>query len=288
MNRSGMGRKTKKEMKNLKIKKLLLELTAMSMVCAMSALKAYGQEIGGELSSEVKWRIEGETLYISGKGVAPTTMFGQQSPWRPYRSQFNAVVIEEGITKVGKNVFNGYKNVTSLTIAGSVESLDANSFSGCSKLATVEIKSAIPPSISVATFVSSKIKKAKLVVPAGCKSGYKDIPFWNKFGAIEESEQPAVDADEVSRTLATPCVIRLYREARYSGGAVDLNVYLNGVEQKKLGNGETIEMTTDCLKNAIAIKWRKSDMGYFRFDAVSGGEIQINYSAATTNFKMME
>jgi hypothetical protein len=98
----------------------------------MPALKAYGQETGGEMSSEVRWYIEGETLYLSGKGVVPTTMFGQQSPWHPYRSQFNAVVIEEGITRVGKYVFNRYKNITSLTIAGSVESLDANCFEAIS------------------------------------------------------------------------------------------------------------------------------------------------------------
>jgi hypothetical protein len=258
------------------------------MMCAVPALKAYGQEIGGEMTPEVKWYIEGETLHISGKGVVPTTMIGQQSPWRPYRSQFNAVVIEEGITGVGKFVFNKYKNVTSLTIAGSVEFLDANSFSGCSKLATVEVKSAIPPSINIGTFYSSKTKKAKLIVPDGCMDEYKSTPFWNQYGTVEESGQAAVDADEINRTIDAPCTIRLHREARFSGGGATLSVYLNGVEQGKLGNGEMIELTTDRLKNRIAIKWRKSNMGYFRFDAIPGGEVQINYSAATTNFKIVE
>jgi hypothetical protein len=270
------------------MKKLFLCLTFVSMMCAVPALKAYGQEIGGEISPEVKWYIEGETLYLSGKGVVPTTMFGQQSPWYPYRSQFNAVVIEEGITKVGKYVFNRYKNITSLTIASSVESLDANSFSGCSKLATVEIKSAMPPGITIATFYASKPKKAKLIVPAGCAAEYKDLPFWNKFGTVEESGQAAVDVDDIDKTLDEPCTVRLYREARFSGGGAALSVYLNGVEQGKVGNGEAIEMTTDRLRNKIVVKWRKSSMGYFRFDAIPGGDIQINYSAATSNFKLME
>jgi hypothetical protein len=282
-NRPRKGHKNKGKMKML-----VLCLTFVSMVCAMPALKAYGQEIGGEMTPGIKWYIESETLHISGKGVVPTTMFGQQSPWHPYRSQFNAVVIEEGITAVGKFVFNRYKNITSLTVAGSVESLGDNSFSGCSRLATVELKSAIPPSVSIATFYSSKTKKAKLIVPDGCMDEYKDTPFWNKFGAVEESGQVAADADEVNRKLDEPCTVRLYREPRYSGGGANLSVYLNGVEQEKLGNGSTIELTTDRLKNRIVIKWHKSNMGYFRFDAIPGGEIQINYSAATTNFKIME
>ncbi|MDR0430598.1 MAG: hypothetical protein LBH58_09010 [Tannerellaceae bacterium] len=44
----------------------------------------------------------------------------------------------------------------------------------------------------------------------------------------------------------------------------------------------------DRLRNRIVIKWHKSNMGYFRFDAIPGGRIQINYSAATTNFMMEE
>ncbi|MDR1602082.1 MAG: leucine-rich repeat domain-containing protein [Tannerella sp.] len=275
-------------MKNLRVKKLLLGLAAMSVMYAMPTPKAYGQEIGGELTPEVKWYIEDETLHVSGKGVMPTTLFGQQSPWHTYRSQFNAVVIEEGITEVGKFVFNGYKNITSLTIAGSVESLAGNSFSGCSKLSTVEVKSAIPPNISVGTFISSKTKKAKLIVPDGCMAEYRDTPFWNKFGTVEESRRAATDADEVNSTLDEPCTVRLYREARFSAGAANMSVYLNGVEQGKQGNGETIEMKTDRLKNRIVIKWRKTYLCYFRFDAIPGGEIQINYSAATGNIQIME
>ncbi|MDR1221960.1 MAG: leucine-rich repeat domain-containing protein [Tannerella sp.] len=275
-------------MNRMNVRKAVMRWTVVSMVYAMVALSAYGQEIGGEMTSEVKWRIEGETLYISGKGVVPTTMFGQQSPWYPYRSQFHAVVIEEGITEAGKYLFNGYKNITSLTVAGSVDVLGSYSFSGCSRLATVEVKSALPPGINIATFYRSKTKKAKLIVPKGCIAEYKDTSYWKKFGAVEESDQVATDAEDIEKKIDAPCTVRLYREPRFSGGSATLRVYLNGAEQEKLENGATIEMKTDRLKNRIDIKWLKSDLGYFRFDALPGGEIQINYSAATGSFKIME
>jgi hypothetical protein len=260
----------------------------VSMVCAMPALSAYGQDIGGEMTPEVRWYIEGGTLYLCGEGVVPTTMLGDLSPWHAYRSQFDKVVIEEGITEVGKNVFNGYRNVTSLTVAGSVRMLGYNSFSACGNLATVEVKSAVPPSLSNATFILSKPKRAKLIVPDGCTAEYREAPFWNKFGRVEESGRAATDAEEVNRMLDTSCVVILYREPRFSGGGAGLSVYLNGVKQEKLRNGEVIRMKTDRLKNRIVIKWHKSNMGYFCFDAIPGGRIQINYSAATTNFMMEE
>jgi hypothetical protein len=254
----------------------------------MPSLKAYGQEIGGEMTPEVKWFIEAETLHISGTGIVPTTMFGKQSPWHPYRSKFNAVVIDEGIIELGKLVFNGYKNITSLTVAGSVESLGGNAFSFCPKLATIEIKSAIPPNISFGTFAALKTKNVKLIVPDGCMAEYKDTPFWNTFGTIEESGQAAVNADKISRKLNAPCTVRVYREPRTKGGAEELLVYLNGTEQGILENGKTVEMETDRVRNKIVIKSRKSDLKYFCFDALSGGEIQINYSAATGNIKIVD
>ncbi|MDR1406852.1 MAG: leucine-rich repeat domain-containing protein [Tannerella sp.] len=274
-------------MKKTDLRKSAVALAAAAMMAAMPALRAYGQEIGGDLTSAARWYIADGTLYLSGRDTVPTTMFGQQSPWHPYRTQFNAVVIEEGITGVGKHVFNGYGNITSLTVAGSVRFLDDNSFSLCRNLAVVEVRSAIPPNVDAATFVLTKIKKAKLVVPTGCSAEYKDTPFWNKFGAIEESGLTATDAEEIGRTLDEPCTVRLYREARYSGAFSSLRVFLNGVEQEPLKNGQAIEMQTDRPRNRIAIKWRKSNMGYFSFDAIPGGAVQINYSAATTNFRIM-
>jgi hypothetical protein len=275
-------------MKRMNVRKKAMRWTVVSMMYVLLSLSAYGQETGGQMTSEVAWRIEGGTLYISGKGVVPTTMLGQQSPWHLYRSQFNAVEIEEGITEAGKYLFNGYKNITSLTVAGSVENLGSNSFSGCSRLKTVEVKSALPPGACMGTFYGSKTKKAKLIVPKGCAAEYRDTPYWNKFGTVEESDRAAADAEDVEKTLDAPYTVRLYREPRFSGGGAKLSVWLNGAEQEKLANGATLEMKTDRLKNRIVIKWRKSDMGYFRFDSVAGGEIQINYSAATANFVIPE
>ena len=154
--------------------KALAVLTIASIMAVITASGLYGQMIGGELTPDIAWRIENNTLYISGKGVVPSTMFGSRSAWYNYRSQFQSVVIENGITDVGQSVFVGYKNITRLTIAGSVKDFAPNAFNSCKKLSVVEVKGATPPDINFSTFYKVKMKNAKLIVPAGTKERVKN------------------------------------------------------------------------------------------------------------------
>jgi hypothetical protein len=207
-------------------------------------------------------------------------MLGKRSAWYNARSLFHSVVIEDGITDVGKLVFNGYKNLTSLTVAGSVKDLMPNAFSGCKKLSIVEVKGSTPPDLSVGTFYGIKLKKAKLVVPAGTKATYEADPLWNRFGTIEESDQPAaVQSAAPVETLTEPCTIHLRRTSNFVGGGVSLRVFLNGVEQEKLANAQTIAIQTDRVRNELYIQQgKKNPVTIRRFDATAGGDISIEFS----------
>ena len=252
-------------------KKILTLVAVATMMVLMPAAGLFGQDTGGTLSPDVSWRIENNTLYFSGKGFVPTTMFRAKSAWDKSRSLFNAVVVEEGITLVGKNVFAGYSNITSLTVAGSVKELSPESFSKCSKLTKVEMKGDIPPSLNHTTFLDLNFKNAKLIVPAGTKSTYADDPLWGQFGTIEESAQ-AAQATPVE-TLAQPCTVNLIRK----GGAVAVKfpVFLNGKEEDKLGAGKTLTMKTDRSQNMIYIKQGNTPLSVCRFVATAGGEVNI-------------
>jgi len=270
-------------------KKILTLLVMVTIVALVPTSVLYGQDIQGELTPEITWRIENGTLFISGKGVVPTTMFGARSAWNDYRSLFHAVNIEEGITFVGQNVFVGYKNITSLTVAESVKELAPNSFNSCKKLTAVEVKSAIPPDINVGTFYKVKFKKARLTVPAGTKATYQADPLWSKFTTIEESTQPPKVQSVAVESLATPCVIHLKRTSNFVGGGVNVKVFLNGVEQPmKLSNGQTILLETNRVQNELYLQAGKSPIVVRRFDATSGGDIRIEYSYFFGYMKIME
>ena len=253
------------------------------MTAAVPTHGLFGQDapktIGGQLTPDVAWHIENSVLYISGKGVVPTTMFGARSAWNDYRSLFHSVVIADGITNVGKNVFIGYKNITSLTIGGDVKDIATNAFNTCKLLSVVEVKSATPPDISLSTFYKVNFKKAKLIVPAGTKATYEADPFWSQFAVIEESTQPAKVQSEPVKTLTQPCSIHLTRTANFVGGGVKVRVFLNGAEQEALGNNQTISMQTDRDKNELYIQQgKKRAVAIRRFDATAGGDVRIEFS----------
>ena len=254
------------------MKKRILTVVAIATIMVVAPLSGlFGQATDGKLSDDVSWRIENNTLYFSGKDVLPSTMFRAKAAWSGSRTLFNAVVIEEGITLVGKNVFAGYSNITSLTVAGSVKELSNESFSKCGKLTTVEMKGATPPDLNHTTFLNLNFKKAKLIVPAGAKAAYAADPLWSKFGTIEESGQ-AAQAAPVEK-LAQPCTVHLIRK----GGAVAVKfpVFLNGKEQDKLGAGKTLTMQTDLSQNMLYIKQGNDPLAVRRFDATAGGEVFI-------------
>jgi len=254
------------------MKNKILSVVAMATIMAVMPLSGlFGQETNGTLSSGVVWRIENNTLYFSGKGIVPTTMFRAKSAWDKYRSLFNAVVIEEGVTLVGKNVFAGYTNVNSLTVAASVRELSPESFSKCGKLTTVELKGATPPDLNHTTFAGVNLRNVKLIVPAGTKAAYTTDPLWSLFTKIEESAQSAQAAPV--ETLSQPCIVNLTRK----GGAVAVKfpVFLNGVEQEKVAAGKTVTMQTDRAQNMLYIKQGNAPLAVCRFDATAGGEVNI-------------
>ena len=246
------------------------------------------EKIGVELTPDITWRIEDNTLYLSGNGVVPTTMFGAKSAWNDHRSRFNSVIIEDGITGLGQNVFVGYKNITSLTIAGTVRDLAPNSFNTCKNLSVVELKGATPTDINSTVFYKLKFKKAKLVIPAGTKAIYESDPFWSQFGKIEESNQLPTVPPAALTTLAEPCNIHLTRTANFIGGGALIRVFLNGVEQEKIGNGQTIMLQTDRVNNELYLQWGKKVLSIRRFEAITGSNIHIEYSNFLAYMKVID
>ena len=264
----------------------------MAVTIIAVAPSLYGQNaperIGGELTPNITWHIADNTLYLSGSGIVPTTMFATKSAWSDYRSSFHSVVIEDGITGLGQNLFIRYKNITSLTIAASVKDLAPSSFNSCKNLSEVEVKGAIPPDLSVGTFYGVKLNKATLIVPSGTKVAYETDPLWSAFGIIQESTLPAKAQFASVETLAEPCHIHLTRTTNFVGGGRNVDVILNGVDQGRLGNGKTIVMQTDRVHNELYIKQGKKGAATRRFDATAGEDIRISYSYFNAYMKITE
>ncbi len=130
----------------LKIMGLLLTLVVMVSLLGMFSLTASAAEATiiaqgecGAEGSSVQWKYDNTgTLTISGTGAMADFSVGA-SPWYDYETEITTVVVENGVTYVGKNSFRTFDNLTTATIADSVEKIGGYAFYSSSKLESVKL-----------------------------------------------------------------------------------------------------------------------------------------------------
>ncbi|MBE6017652.1 MAG: hypothetical protein E7233_08605 [Lachnospiraceae bacterium] len=75
------------------------------------------------------------TLIISGTG--PMYDYEWNQPWADNIYNIKKVVIEPGVTSIGKNAFRHYYEITSVTIPDGLVSIGDNAFEGCSEITEI-------------------------------------------------------------------------------------------------------------------------------------------------------
>ena len=104
--------------------------------------------IGGDCGAEghetdVTWLLKGTspnyTLTISGTGAMAGYDAPSGQPWKDYRSSITSVVIESGVTSIGKNAFNNCTGLTSATVDAPDCTLGNGAFEGCSNLEAIYV-----------------------------------------------------------------------------------------------------------------------------------------------------
>jgi len=83
----------------------------------------------GKCGLNANWNFNGSCiLRISGSG--DMTDYSSISPWVDFREDITDVIVNDGITSIGTNSFNGFKNIKNVTIPKSVTSIK-DAFTGC-------------------------------------------------------------------------------------------------------------------------------------------------------------
>ena len=83
------------------------------------------------------------TLTISGTGYMEDFTSSSKVPWNAYRSSIKKVVINNGVTSIGNEAFDGCTALTSVTIPNSVTSIENSTFDGCTALTSIEIPNSV-------------------------------------------------------------------------------------------------------------------------------------------------
>lgn len=98
-------------------------------VCLVLSLMASAES--GKCGDNLTWTLENGTLTISGTGAMPDYTDSSKLPWYSSRSSISTVVINEGVTSIGKYAFNGYSGLISITIPNSVTSIGYYALYNC-------------------------------------------------------------------------------------------------------------------------------------------------------------
>ena len=110
------------------IKRLLSLVLCLALVLGMGLpTVARAAETSGT-TGDVNWSYADGVLTISGTGATATDYGKTGQPWQSYMTQITKVVVEEGITVLGKNLFYGASALTDVTLPKGLTSIGAECF----------------------------------------------------------------------------------------------------------------------------------------------------------------
>jgi len=150
-------------------------------------LESHRSSYGGDLTWETflktiasgssnsgKWVLyDNYTLVISGGQRILVSCEPGEAPWSAYAKQIRTVIIEEGVTEIGHNLFRGLSALTSVQLPDSLTYIGAYAFAYCSSLSHIDLPSNVKNIWTYAFAYCSNLEQITLpntltIIGAGC------------------------------------------------------------------------------------------------------------------------
>jgi len=116
------------------------------LIAGLAVVSANGFAQSGT-TGPLTWVLSGTTpnytLTISGSDTMPNYASTSGSPWYSYRNIIASVVIDSGVTTIGKYAFDNCRALTSVSIPNSVTNIGDDAFCYCSALTSVNIPNSV-------------------------------------------------------------------------------------------------------------------------------------------------
>lgn len=106
---------------------------------ARTSITDPGLTASGTCGDNATWTLNTYTgvLTISGSGRMT------KGQWSAYETIVKTIVIQDGITSIGEWAFNGFKNLTDVTIPNSVTTIEMGAFADCSSIDNITIPNSV-------------------------------------------------------------------------------------------------------------------------------------------------
>ena len=129
-----------------KTTKAISFLLSLCMMLSVFTFTVFAEETSnseliasGTCGDNLQWTLDNEgTLTITGTGCMSDYSF-KESPWGLYIENIKSVIIEDGVTSIGKYTFKGCISLENIIIPNSVTSIENDAFRECTALQTITL-----------------------------------------------------------------------------------------------------------------------------------------------------
>ena len=112
---------------------IILTVIIMVSVCPMSIFNISASAETNGVTGDCVWSLDGTVLTVSGNGAMDdyNYSYGDRAPWG---TNVTEVIIEEGVTSIGKDAFYRCKKLINITTPKSLTAIYSHAFYQCSEL----------------------------------------------------------------------------------------------------------------------------------------------------------
>lgn len=98
----------------------------------------------GTCGKNLTWTLDDEgTLTISGTGDMDNYSWQKETPWQVRRDSIQEIIIEAGVTSIGREAFSNCKNLSAVKIPDGIISVGELAFNGCDSLTEIKIPDSV-------------------------------------------------------------------------------------------------------------------------------------------------
>ena len=168
------------------IRKSLAVLLCAVMLIPLFGMTSSAQSYGGQCGDNVYWSLDTETctLTFSGSGKMYDYHISMQAPWCIYKQYIEHIVIEPGVTSIGKWAFCTYENLVSVSIPDTVTLIDSNAFYECHSLESFIVPESVTE-FNSGSFINYDVYNE---YEGGLYIGSKTNPYFIYFGPKERGK----------------------------------------------------------------------------------------------------
>lgn len=216
----------------------------------------------------ITWTHNNGTLTISGTGDVEN--YNSSAPWYDHRYDTTKIVISNGITGIGEGAFCYFTELTSVSLPGSLKSIGAYAFRGCSSLKSVVIPD------SVTSIGESAFYRCTALTTATVSNSVSRISY-GTFMSCENLISVTIPNSVKSIGEKAFYNCGSLTDVYYKGSAAQWNAVMVGLDNDSLQNANIYFVHTHSYTAAVTAP-TCTERGYTTYTCSCGDSYVDNYT----------